>query len=459
MSDPFANAKVSPATESPTRVRYAILTFATLMAILLYLDRYCISFTQGHIQRELGLTNNEKSWVLAVFYLSYALGQLPSGWLSDRYGSRLMLTFYILVWSLMTGLMGVAGSFLIVIAIQLGLGLAQAGGYPTGALIVSKWMPADQRGMGSGIVSVGGRLGGVLAPVLTAYLLWAFAPAHSTDSGSAWRATFLVYGGTGLLFAVAFWFMVRDKPGLHPGCNAAEIKLIGGRADTAVTAARAGAIPMRYLLKSRSMWFCSVQQFFTNFGWVFIVRYLPAFLDDRGISDKQRGWMSALPIAVGIVGMLCGGWLTDSMTRGMGKFWGRCLPMSLTRFLAMFAYIACILFDSPWPVTLALGMAAIATDLGTPAAWAYAQDVGSRYVGSALGWANMWGNLGAFAMPIVLTWLIDNQKLLFPSLAVQITNWQIMFIGCAVAFLISGLAGLGVDARIPLIPAEAELPQ
>src|SRR5439155_23972596 len=105
-----------------------------------------------------------------------------SGWLSDRYGSRLMLTLYILIWSVMTGLMGLAGSFLLVMVFRLGLGLGQAGAYPTGALMISKWMPFSQRGLASGIVSTGGRLGAVLAPPLTAYLLLVFLPAQKSYS-------------------------------------------------------------------------------------------------------------------------------------------------------------------------------------------------------------------------------------------------------------------------------------
>src|SRR5438874_8668827 len=180
MSATGLKTEPSASAEKPSGVRYWIVGLATLMAVLLYLDRYCTSFTERFIKEELKLTNTQTSWLLGAFFISYGLGQLPSGWLSDRYGSRLMLTLYILIWSVMTGLMGLAGSFLLVMVFRLGLGLGQAGAYPTGALMISKWMPFSQRGLASGIVSTGGRLGAVLAPILTAFLLIAFMPSDKS---------------------------------------------------------------------------------------------------------------------------------------------------------------------------------------------------------------------------------------------------------------------------------------
>src|SRR5262245_66373236 len=94
--------------ERPSHVRYEVVGLATLMAVLLYLDRFCLSFIVGFIREELGLSDGQKDVLLSIFFWAYALGQVPSGWLSDRYGARKMLALYILVWSLLTGLIGLA---------------------------------------------------------------------------------------------------------------------------------------------------------------------------------------------------------------------------------------------------------------------------------------------------------------------------------------------------------------
>jgi hypothetical protein len=73
------------------------------------------------------------------------------------------------------------------------------------------------------------------------------------------------------------------------------------------------------------------------------------------------------------------------------------------------------------------------------------QDVGGRYVGSVLGWGNMWGAVGAAVSPLVLEALIYRAGL----------GWDVAFLTCAGAFLLSGLAALGVDARVPVIPRDS----
>jgi nitrate/nitrite transporter NarK len=112
----------------------------------------------------------------------------------------------------------------------------------------------------------------------------------------------------------------------------------------------------------------------------------------------------------------------------------------------MAAFASCLLFHTPWPVVLALGLVAMMTDLGTPAIWAYNQDVGGRYVGSILGWNNMWGNLGAALAPSLLDKVIG-------------VGWNEAFLACAAAFLVSGVLALGVDASVPVAPREESGPE
>jgi nitrate/nitrite transporter NarK len=93
-----------------------------------------------------------------------------------------MLVLYILVWSAFTALMGLAYGFIALIVFRLGIGIGQAGAYPTSAGLIRKWVPFGNRGMASSIVSFGGRIGGFLAPILTAYLIVAFVPVHTDAS-------------------------------------------------------------------------------------------------------------------------------------------------------------------------------------------------------------------------------------------------------------------------------------
>lgn len=571
------------AVEKPTTVRYQVLAVTTLMAVLLYLDRYCISIAEIYISQDLGLTEKQMGWVLGAFFGAYALGQVPAGWLTDRFGPRWMLTCFILLWSLFTGLTGLATGFVMLFVLRIGFGFAQAGAYPTAASLLSVWSPLSQRGTASSIVAMGGRVGGALAPLLTALLIVQLVPisvssrigvddmldvprlcheieqeaddvesagariwarlvsqdtrrliehyaglwsatesagashaedaaqipshharrlAHQLDAlledpgfydasafqGKAlsreaetllargpqqlspaklarfnrlvleavfprslrrvychgWRDMMWIYGALGLLVAGLFWSIFRNSPGRHPRCNAAEVELIergkvGPRADQAT---RTG-VPLLGLVTSGSMWLNCFSQFGINVGWVFLVTWLPRYLDqEHGVPIEMRAVMTMLPLWAACCGGPLGGLMTDAMTRRLGLRWGRVVPMASSKVIAMAAFLTCYLVDLPaWGAVAMFTLASFAVDLGVPAIWAYCQDVGGRNVGSVLGWGNMWGNFGAMVGPPLVIYFVGDG---------ETKNWDQAFLISAVAFFLSGVAALGIDATKPI---------
>jgi len=164
----------------PTRVRYSIIFASMLMAILLYLDRFCIGIAEPFIRQDLGLSKIQMGIFMSAFFWPYALAQIPAGWLADRFGARKMMTIYILTWSFFTAMMGLATGFIMLVAMRAAYGLGQAGAYPTSSSIVSRWIPLLGRGGASSFISLGGRIGGAIAPVLTAILIVAFVSADKS---------------------------------------------------------------------------------------------------------------------------------------------------------------------------------------------------------------------------------------------------------------------------------------
>lgn len=329
---------------APTRVRFVVVGLTTLAAVLLYLDRVCLAVAESDIAKDAHLSNDEASWLLSAFFWSYALAQVPAGWLSDRFGARFVLAAYIAGWSIFTGLMSLADSFAALFLLRFACGLAQAGAYPTSAALVSRWVPFSARALASGIVSTGGRVGGVLGPTLTVYLMAAFL---------GWRPVMFVYGLAGVVVAGLFWLGTRTRPGDHPGCNEAEVALIESGRGPSPSLRRdlPAASLLMPILRSRSLWLSSLSQFGTNVGWAFLITRLPRYLEEaHSVPLLERGRMASLPILVGMAGMLSGGWITDALTRRLGVRWGRALPMSLTRFGAMAAFMVATLLDSPWTV-------------------------------------------------------------------------------------------------------------
>jgi sugar phosphate permease len=505
---------------------------------------------------------------MSAFFWPYALAQIPSGWLADRFGARKMMTIYILAWSFFTAMMGLASGFIMLVAMRAAYGLGQAGAYPTSSSIVSRWIPPLGRGRASSFISLGGRIGGAIAPVLTAILIVAFvsadkspllepesvldsaqileklgernekgneaylylfkkssgalkeivssSPAENTDpsqeiivasfnqairdpgfysadaflrvknmdrfamkcikrieSGEtlnnadsekfnrslleslfpieiqgiymkSWRPVLWLYGGLGLLVAGFFWLVVRDRPQLHSRCNKAEVELItaGTESDTSD---EIGSIPLGDIVSSPSLWFSSLSQIGVNIGWLFIGTWFPTYLmEQHQVPILLRGTMVMIPFIVGFPGMLLGGIVTDKLVSLVGVRWARRLPWIVSKSIAVLAFAACPLLDSPWAVTAMMATVAFCVDFGNPASWAFTQDVGGKHVGSVLGFGNMWGNLGAAVSPILLAWIFVNY------------SYSHMFYTCACLFAVSTICSFFIDAATPVISEDKD---
>jgi MFS family permease len=429
----------------PTAVRHQVLLVTTLTSFLLYLDRVCMSeVIKDSSFKELGLGDYQMSWVLSAFFFSYALFQVPAGWLSDRFGARGMMSLYVLLWSVFTALTGLATGFTTLLVARLGCGIAQAGAYPTSGGLLSRWTPFHFRGMASSIVAAGGRIGMTLSPLLTAMIMVHFG---------GWRTPLVLYGAAGIIVAWAFWLIFYNRPESHPRCNQSECDLIEHSRPASAPSphGKAGRVPLLRLVSSRSMWMMCISQVGTNLGWAFLITLLPMYLlkVKHVENSEEGGLMATIALSGGMAGLIVGGWFTDMATRRFGRRWGRCGPLAASRFACAATYILCLWLESPWSLAVAFCFIGFACDLGIGGTWAFAQDVGGRHVGSILGWGNMFGNLGAWATPPILMWAAKTWD-------PQNHNWHAVFLVCAAGMIGSGFASLGIDATIPVAPPEED---
>ena len=417
---------------SASRVRYSVIGGTTLAAVVLYLDRICIAEIArlDDFQASLRLSETQTGLVLSAFFFAYALGQVPAGWLSDRFGARATLPLFICIWSLCTILTGLANGFAMLIFARLLFGVAQAGCYPTAGSLIRRWTPLPQRGTVSAIVAFGGRVGGATAPLLTALLLKDYL---------GWRSVLGLYGVSGFVVAAYFWKVFRETPSVHPDCNEAEQALISAGDSVEANAGPPPFPPIVPLVCNGSMWLMCALQYGINVGWVFLVTWLPTYLKDvKHVDPKIGGLMSTVVLCAGIVGMLCGGPLADLSYRRLGRRWGRSIPMVACYGVAVAAYLSCLYLDSAWSFIVAASVVAFVTDMSVPNIWAYMQDVGGKNTAAVFGWGNMWGNLGAattpLLVPIVLgTWDANG-------------DWHEAFLLFSAGYAVALFAAVGIKA-------------
>jgi len=439
---PYKEPAVPPDTDEvaaflkPSAIREEVMALTATMSLLLYLDRFCIGIAAKKITAEMELSDLQMGMVFSAFFLSYALFQVPAGWLGERLGPRLMLAGCVLTWSLFTGLMGLVSGLAALLGARLLLGISQAGAYPLAARINSLWIPYTQRALANGLVTMGGRFGAALAPFVTANLI------DGLFDGD-WRPAFWVYALLGIGWTAVFAWRFRNTPLEHPGCNAAERELIikSRPQEASNPQGRGLRLPWGVALRSPSLWLQCLSQVASNISWLFLGTWLPTYLmNEYQLDLKLTGTLSSLPLLAGMFGCLLGGIASDRLVRRLGIRWGRNLLGIGSKVLAGAFMLLSVFAGDAYLATAALVVASFVNDLGLAATWAYFQDAGGPYVGPLLGFANMFGNLGAAASPLIVAGIS------------QAFGWHTALYMCSALFVFSGVCWIGMDGRLPIVP-------
>lgn len=386
------------------------MVFLCVLSFLTYFDRVCIVRAQGDIQGDLGISDEQMGLIFGVFWLAYALFEIPGGWLGDRYGARITLTRIVLAWSLFTVLSGSAVGFLSLFMYRFLFGVGEAGAYPNMARVQSQWLPVRTRAWAGGLLWLLARWGGAFSPLIFGAMLRLFDEpdfrdfleiVHLPRDIAAWRMAFWAAGLIGVVWCVLFFWWFRDDPATKPSVNAAELRLIKEGQAPAPQSHHMPGRAWRALFLSSNLWAFGFLYIFGSFGWSFFVSWMPRYLKEmHQVELAKSELMSGLPLFCGGISCLVGGMLSDILVRRTGRKWlGRAIfPMTgyTTAALAMYS----VRFAQTAEQAAALMcVASSAFDFGQGANWASIVDVGGRFAGTATGFVNMVGNAGNYLQP------------------------------------------------------------
>ncbi len=415
-------------TERPTRARYWVIFFAVTLAILSYVNRVAISQAAPDIARDLKFSDVQMGKIFGAFALSYALFEIPSGWLGDWIGPRRVLLRIVLWWSAFTAITGAMWNFVSMWLARFLFGAGEAGGFPNLTKAFTTWLPPVEHVRAQGIMWTFARWGGAFTPVLVVWVL----------RFMSWRAAFLVFGAVGAVWAFFFYRWYRDNPRDHPAVNAAELALLGGSERLA---AGHSSIPWMKLLRSRSIWLLWLQYFCLSFPWYFNITWLPTYLQQYWkLSPGEAARLAILPLFFGGLGSLFCGSISAWFARRAGLTRSRRV-LATTGFLgaAIFLTLAIQFHDPKW-VMLSMGMAGFSNDLAMPPSWAACMDIGGKYAGTVSGSMNMMGNLAGYASPVIGGYI----------LAATGRNWNIFLYAMAAVYLAGSVIWPFLDPETPI---------
>jgi nitrate/nitrite transporter NarK len=324
-------------------------------------------------------------------------------------------------------LTGAARGFASLLTIRFLFGAGEAGAFPNIARSFSFWFPARERGRANGVMFLGSRMGGMVSVPLTllAIQLW------------GWRASFVVFGSIGLVWAAAWFAWYRDRPSEHPGVNAAELSWIG---QDGSTPRRHEGTAWRAILSSRNLYTICAMYFAFGYGLYFYFTWLPTFLiRELKFSMTTGGLLAALPFLLAGLADVAGGWTTDWLARHRGLRAARC-GLGFAAFMTCAALLV-VSTAVPHPLAKAimLALALGSADLALGACWAVCLDVGADNAGVVCGFMNTFGNVGGLVGPIVV------------GVAVQQSgSWTLPFHIAAGVYAAGALAWLAIDPNRPI---------
>jgi MFS family permease len=198
---PNAPADLARAVHKATR---RLVPFLLLMYVLAFLDRANIGFAQQAFQLDTGLSNAAYALGAGIFFIGYALFEVPSNLIMHRVGARIWMCRIMVTWGLVSALMFAVRGEAAYYGLRFLLGVAEAGFFPGVIYLLSQWFPAEVRTRVLGLFYFGAPLAFILGGPLSGLLL----DMHGVGGLHGWQWMFIVEGALASVVGLwAFWYL------------------------------------------------------------------------------------------------------------------------------------------------------------------------------------------------------------------------------------------------------------
>jgi MFS family permease len=394
-----------------------VLLLICLLYLLQYSDRVNISTAAGAISHDLHLSNTELGFAFSAFAYPYAVVQLLGGWLGDRFGPRRVLAAFGLLVAFASALTAFAGGLATLAAFRFLLGLGEAPSLATATSAMSRWLPAERRGLAQGLTHACSRLGNALTPPLVVMLigLW------------SWRAAFIFAGVAGLIWVIVWYAYFRDEPSKHRGVTPEELAALPP-VKVHTSSAR---IPVGRLLK-RILPLTVVDFCYAWTLWVYLT-WLPSFfLHSYHMNLRNSALFTSGIFVAGIIGDTLGGVVSDRIYKRTGDL------QKARRNVIVFGLAGSLVFLGPvllvkdlTVVSVCLCLAFLSMELVIAPLWAVPMDIAPRYAGTASSFMNIGFGLAGILSPLVFGRIIDLTGDWHLPFALSI---GLLFVGIVVSF-------------------------
>ncbi|MBN3804370.1 MFS transporter [Paraburkholderia sp. Ac-20336] len=354
----------------------AVIAGLFLAWVVGYADRILMSVALVPISHEFALSAREAGMLLSAFYFSYAIMQLAGGWLSDRYGSRIVVVVCIVMWSIFTGATSLAWSFASLLVIRFMFGIGEGSFSPASSVTVAEVFPKKQRARAKSFLVSTTFLGSAAGSAIIA----------TSVNKLGWRGAFEILSVVGVAVAVILWVSLRSGIGAQKEANADRPRII-----------------WRSVLRSPLAWKLTAVWFFTSALHVGVQSWMPTYLmTNYHISLKQAGFALVVPNLLAFIGANAVGFLLDKLDR---RFEKGCLvvgsALSTVFLVLMITTTQVWLLITYWTLFSLSFNLVYATVFATPL-----RRVPEHLIGSTSGLMNFGGQMANSIFPVTMGALI-----------------------------------------------------
>ncbi|MCX2729972.1 MFS transporter [Saccharopolyspora sp. NFXS83] len=377
-----------------------MIPLVVLMLIINQMDRTNIGFVRGDLEADLGIGAAAYGLGAGLFFVAYALFEVPSNMLMERFGARVWLTRIMISWGVVVFAMAFITDTTTFYVMRFLLGVAEAGFFPGVMYYFTRWLPDRYRGRAVAIF-LGGSAG---AYVVTGPVSGALLELDGVAGLAGWKWMFLCQGvlsvviGIGAAFFLvsrigdAKWLSTEEKAALRDAVAADDAR----REDAGERVSK-----LRLLVNPQVLLLCFIFFAISLTGYT-ITFWLPSLVDGiNGLPDFGVGLVTAIPWACAIAAMYAMGRFTDRTGVRRPYVTAALLVAALGTFLTT--------LGGPWFGVLAMCVAAIGFKCSASIFWPIAQQgLDGKIVAPGIALVNSLGNLGGFVAPTMIGFLEES---------------------------------------------------
>ncbi|HKB58895.1 MAG TPA: MFS transporter [Gallionellaceae bacterium] len=394
----------------PTRFRWFVIALIFTITLINYIDRSAISYAIGDIARDLQFSPQDKAlysgFILSTFSIGYMLTTLFGGILADRHGARVTLFWAALLWSLASGLTGLAVGFIMLAGARVLLGVAEGPNFPSMNRGIADWLSSRERAiaLSNSLVAVPLALA-IGAPLATELII-----------RLGWRGMFIVLMLLGFVWLPLWWFFFRDFPEHSPHVNAAELEHIrdGQASDRSIDSKtlhhrrRQVRGLWKFLLSNPTLLANNWSFFVFGYFLFFFMTWLPTYLETTyHLNLRQVGLFSILPWLAAAFFLWVFGYLSDALLRKTGRLRiARSHPIWISQLLAGLCILPVIFVHNLTVMLLFISLAVALSMSANSAFYAVNVDVAKERSGTALGIMDTFFAISGFAAPLATGWIV-----------------------------------------------------